>query len=813
MTTKSYVLNSNLFLVRQSVTQQAKAQALPAATPTNHIMVVDRSGSMHYDLPALREHIKSKLPRLMKKEDTLTIIAFSSRGECEEIITGEPVTTLTELADVQEAIDQGLRSRGMTGFVDPLNKLLSVIAGLAKKNSNPASLLFLSDGYENQSSKSDVLKAVEAVAPLVAAATVVAYSFYADLAFLTTMAEKFGGTLIQSTEMVKFTPALDNALCKQVVGTGKKTSVDLLDRDLVEGVVFSLVDGEILTFLPEGGSVTIPESVTEVFYLSTTVVGEKVRGNVGTTLKNFAKGNAAYKERHNGIIAAAYAAISLFAVRMKPDVVLDLLKATGDVRFIADFAKLFGKDRYLAFQQEAAKAAFDPSFRLVDGWDPNKVPREDAFTIMELLQLLQSDDGNRVLLNSPEFKYNRIGRKTVDGNLRLTKEEQAELATLQASLGGLKDIAKIKEVTARISELANKPEPLKFVEKENKDGYTVDKLVFNEDRPNVSIMVRKEGTVDLSSRKEPTSMMGREEVKAFPTFIFRNYTIIKDGLPNVELLPVRLTTATWDALKSAMTSGRLGSGVLGGTTSWDAGMRECVDTVLDLSQMAITNRQNTKAISARKLFEAHYELTKARAAQKVFKALLEGLPAVEGKGGKSLGFLKQYGQEGAAWLKEQGITDYSGFSPKVVVAESTDVYMSKVLEVKMKGYSTLPSMADFRKQMEANKLNGPGQLMKLAYDHFVDLTKRTDKKMIDDPVNSAGFDRQRFERDWLEGCLFQATRKVRQQLFTVADMKTSLIVSQTWFCDLPLDETKMSLTLDGQQFDFETVLAEKEEKI
>ena len=795
MTTTSYKLDSNLFLVRQAVSSTTAA-AYPADQETNHLVIVDRSGSMSGELERIATHIKAKLPTLVRDGDTLSIVVFSSRGDCQRVITAEPVSTLADLVEVHSQIDKFFRVNGMTGFLQPIQAISDVVATCAQKNSNPLSVIFMSDGGENQSPRADVLKAVSESAALIAAATVVSYGFYSDIPFLTQMAEKWGGSLILSDRFSKFTPVLDNALQKRVVGTGKK--IILSHESFLPPVfktVFSLDETDILTYdLDEDGDFHVADGTKEVFYLSSEVVGKLVRGNIGTTIKNFSKGNAAYKARHDGIISAVYAAISLFAIRMKPEIVLQLLKATGDVRFIEYFAGLFGRQKYSEFQEEAKKAAFDASLRLVNGWDPTRIPRDDAFTVMDFLRLLQSDEDNKVLLNHPDFSYDRIGRKRVDANLRLTKEESAELANLTTGMAGLKDIADIKKAVARIEELSHKPEPLKFVENENKEGYSVRNLVFNEDRPNVSILVKKEGTVALQARMDGYRIedLGGMIPATFETFIFRNYAIVKDGLVNVGKLPCALTKQSLSQLDAAYQEGRLSFQAFTFGTSVDG-----IDNlVMDLSKLPILNRQQVKAVSAEALFRLHYRLTKARAAQKVYKALLAELPGAGGAGSKSLNFAAKYGPEGAAWLAQQGFTDYSGFAPKQLTTEPTDVYMAKVLEIKLKGYSTLPSMTEYRKQVAGSKLNGPGRLMNEAVQAYEAQGSPPDP------------------RTHLEALLYQAEREVRSCLFDVAQMKTSIIVGQTWFTEFSdLSQNTMTLVIDGQTLEFTADLKEVEEKI
>ena len=772
--TTSIKIADKLYLVTQPV--QNVKKAVPASVATNHVMVVDVSGSMSYELPQIRQHIKTKLPKLMREADTLSLIAFSGRGQFWRILTAEPIATLADLTDVNTAIDRWLRPVGLTGFKEPIEDAARVIAEVSKKNSNPFSLFFMSDGCDNQWSRAEIVKAVEATAPGLSAATVVEYGYYADRPLLTQMAERWGGSLCFSEDFVRFSPVLDAAIQRRVMGA-KKIDVKV-EGDPVAGLAWTTTDDEIVTYGLTGGVAGVPETTQTVYYLSSSPIGTDAK---------------VYD------IAPVYAAISLFAVRMRPDIVLPLLKVTGDVALIDEFAGCFGKQRYSAFQDHAKAAVFDETKRLTAGYNPNQIPRDDAFTVLDVLRVLQADDQNRVLLGHEAFRYGRIGRARVDANTRLSQAEQDELATLTDQLRTKRDVNDIKEINFKIAALTNKPEPLKFTEDDagKDEGYPVSNLTYNEDRPNVSVLVRKDGTVDLSGRL-PEQFKGKGLGKIpeqFRSFVFRNYTIVRDGIVNVHELPVRLSAETRAQLDRAVQDGRLRAGAI--RTAQDG------TTVLALSELPVTNRKSVQAVSARELFELHWDLTKARAAQKVYGAFLKELP---GTAPKSQGFAALYGDDGAAWLAEQGLTDYSGFGPKVLTTEATDVYVAKQLAVKVKGYSTLPSLNDLRKQIEKGKLNGPGQLMRTAYDEVVAFLASQAVKKAANPDDVA--------RTWLDGKATQQTRLARELLFGLAQLKTSVLVGQTWFTEFKsLDENSMELTFDKTKLAFTAVAEEYEEKV
>lgn len=778
----SFIVADKLYLVRQDVPQKGKTAAKPAEVPTNHIAIIDCSGSMYGELPRIREQLKKRLPKLLKAEDTFSLIWFSGRGQFGTLLEAEPVATLTDLAAVNQAIDRWLQPQGLTGFKEPLEEVTRLVARVGKKTGgNPFALFFLSDGCDNQWGRADILKAVEKAAGVVAQATFVEYGYYADRPLLTAMAEKAGGQMIHAQDFDAYVPTLENALQKRSSGAPR---VEVkVDGDAVRGFVWTAQDGDLVTYAIDGGTVKVPENTGAFWYLSPTVVGQK-----GPDLTSSFKDAGNPNKDNMGLAAlpAAYAAISLFSTRMAPEVVLPFLKATGDVAFIDQFGGLFGKQKYSEFMDAAKAAVFDSKKRLTKGYDPKKVPAEDAFTVLDVLKLLQSDDENRVLLDDKRFKYSRIGRGRVDAATVLTADEQAKVAALTAELAKAgKNAKKASEITAQITAITNKPEPLTFVADPAPEGYAVSSLTYNEEKPNVSMLVRKTGTVDISAAGAPSGLPGK-----FPTFVFRNYAIVKDGLVNVSVLPVKLSQKTLETLFDAAAQGRLPENVaIGGE---DGVM------LLNLGLLPVINRQMVKATSAKALFEAEWALLKTQAAQKVYNTLLKDLAGTK----KSEGFVEKYGQEAADWLKAQGFTDYSGFSPKSVQAESTDVYTAKELSVSVKGFSAIPSLNDFKKQAAKGKFTPSASLMEAAYKDAEAFLATADGK-----------DQAKAEA-WLKAKVKALDVERRQRIAAKAQAVFCVIVGQVWFSEFSsLDENAMTLTIDGQKLDCKVEMKEVEVKI
>lgn len=750
----SYEIEKGLHLVKQTI---AKGNTKPKAveTPTNHVAVIDCSGSMSYELPKIREQLKKKLPKLLKDGDTFSMIWFSGRGEFGALIEAEPVATLTDLNDVNKAIDRWLRPVGLTGFKEPLAEVEQLVTRVGKKNKNPFALFFMSDGCDNQWPRAELLKVVEKTAGVLASATFVEYGYYADRPLLASMAEKAGGVHIHADAFDKFEPVFEAAMQKRPLG-GKRIEVDV-GGDPIGGFAFAFDDGEITTYDVSTGKGTVPEAATVIWYLSPTVVGD-----VANKLSNTTSSSSP------DAMAAAYGAMSLFAVRMKPEVVYPILKATGDVRFINAFSICFGKQKYSEFMDAAKYAAFDSKLRYVEGYDPNKVPADDAFTVLDLLRVLADDDSTRVMLKHPEFKYSRISRGRVDADENLTADEQEQLEAIRTKMAGEKSAAKLKVLQTEIDTiLATKRDALKFVEDESfvDAGYPISNLTYNECSPNISVLVKRTGTVDLTARADHKKFNIPTQ---FGTHTWRNYAIVSHGLVNVERLPVRISQKTYDALRAANVAMAL----------TPKGTEAVI--VIDVKPLPIINRKMVKAVSAKDIIELEWNLLQARAAQKVYKAYQDELfPGVKFKGYTDL-----YTADGATWLKEQGLTS-NGFSPKSVQADSKDFIMGKELDIKIKGCSKLDSVKAVREKIAAKKkLNPCDTFMSNAITEVDDFLKKNPKNL---------------HEKWLTGQTQMQVATTRGLIYQTSQIKFGIIVGQVWFTEFKsLDENQMTVKLDGQ---------------
>lgn len=770
ITDHSFKISESLYLVRYTIPNETAATGKSVEVATDHIMVIDCSGSMSYELPRIREQAKKKLPKMLKAEDTLSIVWFSGKNECGILLEAEPVATLADLKVVETAIDRWLRPVGMTGFKEPLIKVAELGQKLAKMHPKSARhFFFMSDGCDNQWNRGEILKAIEQAAGAVTSCTIVEYGGYSDRPLLTAMAERCGGSFIFAEDFDRYAPLVEAALTRKVTSS-KRIEVSI-QGDPIGGFAYALSGGDLLTFSTTDGKIAIPEDTREVYYLSPSSIGVKAE------MPSFLPGKTA-----SSVIDATYAAVSLMAVRMKPDVVFPLLKLTGDVTFITQFSTCFGKQKYSDFMELSKTAAFDARLRLTNGYDPNLVPREDAFTVLDVFNLLQHDDNARVLMDDPAFKYKRIGQERVDAVDQFTKEEQIEVDRLRDEMSKTRDAKKLKELSDKLSAIADKPDKLKFTRIPQPEGYEIDDLVFNGSRPNVSFRVLYKGTVDLSKRladvKEPWKSKIPEK---FETQQYRNYAAVKDGFINIETLPATVSESTFAKLKA--------EGVVSGTY--------VKRVVLELRKLPVINRKMINGLSAKTFFELNYELKRAQAAQKVYKDYAKLLLPVK----MVDAFVEKYGVDAAKWLEEQGFGFHGYAPPHTKGAPTTDEYNSRILDVSLKGLSSLPKVADVKAKLITSKdgkfewvpnpkLNAPSALMAVA-------VKEIESFLVGDAYTKAKA-KDKVLQAWLEGQTKAAIEKTRTLIFDISQATFSIIVGQGWFAEFPTqDQNEMTINVDG----------------
>lgn len=684
--------------------REIAAAATPAIVPTHHVVSIDISGSMYGVLSELRRHLKNKLASLVGPQDTVSLIGFSGRNQCYLIADSCPINNGGDLQALHTAIDRFLQPTGLTGFKAPLEMTSAVIDRIKSRDTGSNfNMFFLSDGYENQSPESEVLTACQNVASRVDTAAVVEYGYYANRPLLTKMAELLGGALVFAQDFQSYSNSLESALGGK---SSKKISLKL-DFAAPMGFAFAVLNEQIVSFAVEDGAIAIPESVTEVAYFTTE------------------SADIAYKEKASDAIA--FASLVPLAQRMKTNDVFQVLGALGDVSLVQGFASCFSKEDYNLFLEEVRGAVIDPSKRYVLGYSATAVPKDDAFTVLHMLDALTESEENLFYPYHESFVYERTtaARDAAEGTATFSVNDKSK-------------------------------------------GYPINGIVFNETRANVSIRVRVEGTVTLP-KDHPAELPD-----TVPSFIYRAYNIVKDGIVHTRRLPVSLSKETFKKLKD--------EGVIPKSKRYKAG--DVI--VLDFPKLPVINRQMVKEVTAKETFEMAVELALLKGAQKVMNDYRKQIAPKESVKSKIL-----YGESAVEYLKSVGVTDFNGFNPSSTKGEVTDHYIAKELKIAVAGLSSLPKVSDVEDAI------AKGAKLKIGQFVMKDALEKLDAFMKSEIYVKAA-DKSSLIETWIEGEQQAAVNKTRQLIVKMAQRKFAIIVGQVWFSDFKsLDEDTLKVNMPG----------------
>lgn len=628
------------------------------------------------------------------------------------------VAKVKNLKNVFEKIDD-MQTIGLTGFVEPLKQVADLVARLPKENVKE--MFFLTDGYDNQWSEKEILKECEKLAGVVDHSYLVEYGWYCNRPLIEKMAEILQATHLFSEDYESYELLAEKAISEILT---KKVRVKVNGKPHNNSVFFYHYDNVNIAKLDEEGYVLLPEDLAAYSFVE--------EGSQAETLE-------ATQENYLALYAAASARDS--------SMVYALLKKLGDVKLIKMYVNAYSKQDLTKFLDEVGLGVADSANRMTQGCDYNLVPREDAYNVLEMLEDLMKE-GNKLYPDHPAFQYKRIGRATEKVSVAERIEKAKEAMTSST------DLEQLKKDTEKMMNLLNSGD-LEFKAKTVDSGIDISRLTWNEDRPNVSILIRREGTVDL-----PKNKFG---IETLDSFIYRNYTIIKDGILNMNVLPVSLSKATFEKLQE--------NGLLSGETFDEKKVYE-----LDFSPLPVINRKMVKSVSAVEIFSKQLDLETLKGKAKVFKYYLNELQPKT-----SVNWKNQYGEEAVSWLAEQGLTEYNGFSPKVKSVESTDFYIGKQLSIKIKGLSALPKVSEVEEKVtKGGKLTIKDLAMAQAIKEYATVKGSSEAERI----------------TFLEKQLESIKTQEKQIMLEMSKVKFSTIIGQVWFKEFDDVDADSSMEMD-----------------
>ena len=715
MSDKQHAISSIIF---QDVVSQP--------SPTNHVFIVDVSGSMYSTLPKIREHLKNNLAGLVKENDTVSLLYFASKGKYGQVFVGEPIRSLTDLTHINNQIDRFIKPMGCTGFVEPLNLAIEITKQLPKENIN--SLIFMTDGYDNEWSDAEILSVSTLVNKHFDQKTIIEYGWYCNHDLLVKMAEAMAAVHVFTENYSDYEPEFEKTIQQN---GAKRKQVDLTGW-AEQGADTALYrdNGKMVMLKIDGDKVFVPENIDKIW-----VTGRGMVDQVDP-------------EMHpEDLLVLLYYA--LFTNDAKA--VWKILSALGDVNLVQKYSTTFSKQDHINLVDEVLLCINDVRERFKGGRVVGSVPDENAPTIFDVLNLLVDSDVN-IITNANILGYQR-------GGVRRTQREDDTEDKLADLIAETKDKEERKRLALQLAE--NESWTPEFIADDILGITSINTLVYNSSRPNINIQTSLDGTV-------PVPEHIREQFKLpelIRTHIYRNYTVVRDGIVNMRSIPVLFD----DKLTAEIIDKLVEYGCSAVTKPLPDGRQYLL---LRLDYVPLMNLSMVQDLNGKEFAEQHFRLQELKARQKVLKFYRD---EIVGKV-NAANLAKQYGDEAAALLSSKGIRDY-GFSPLTDAVEPTDFYLAKEFNVKIKGLSSLPSVAAVLKKIEGKKnLNLGDQLMAKMIKSFTQFRES-------DMVKSSSVGQQMLET-FIKDETKAAIDEVRALNKELSRVLYAVVVGRAWFSDV-----------------------------
>jgi len=718
-----YEIKKDLYLVEQII----PGSEIPIKPdPVNHIWIYDRSYSMSWDLPALAKDLIYKAKDI-PKGDTLSLGWFSSEGEFNFILKGFRVTDGADYKILENAINKNKTPVGCTCFSEILQDTEKVIEDLSVI-SDVFSLMLFTDGYpvvRNYSREiQSIYDAIDKLEGKVTSSCMIGYGNYYNKNLMMEMAERLGGSLIHSNDLPEFRVALDG-LIKNSSNSMGKIPIKFTGAQPTKDIIFSLnvhfnksasinvyrqkEDGTVM-YSPTTGA------AKEYIYFLT----DKLSGDEEEVV--IAENNFLRPTNKESMLQAIYALSCILNQKTKTDEALEVVGSLGDSRLVDTLYNSFTNSEHGEAEEALRKAIYSPKERILSGYNPYYLPPANAFCLIDAVELLMQDEKAFFYPYHEDFKYKKISRGTkMKGDYPKFTAEKNPKCALSA-------------------------------------------LTWHKSRLNLSIKATIKGTIDLGEKAEKLGF-----AKNYPTYIYRNYALVKDGFLNTPWLPVTLSEETYHKLYA--------EGII-----WHSTWEKDRVYVLELNKIPVMNRAIAEGkTSAKDLSKKVFQEIELQAKLKVLNDVKKSL---EEKTNFVDSVFSGLNEEQTDFLKEKGI-GRNGYSPAMEDAEPVDFYYAKEFSVKVKSFSSLPSVKDTQKRIASGKLRPSDEIIKIG----IDLYEQSPVKDMSDQVKLT----------WVNEKIKELKSEMLKIRFDIQRTKFAIILGKKWFDEFENRE-ESTLVVDGKTF-------------
>ena len=495
----------------------------------HRLFVIDCSGSMASSIDELKTHLSNQIPVLCKPTDYLSVLWFKHIGECGVLQEHVQIQNSTALSELTSCIHYYLKASGGTCFGQVMAKAIL----LARKYQETCQLFFMTDGCENSTEVCPLTTTdglFEKASHIFASIVLVEYGWYTDRERIAKLTELAQGTRVFDKDFAQLSCSVDQYLQNPLQPTVRRTIAD-------PHKTFAVVYDQLRVFT--SNSIKLPCSMTKAFVFHPQ---EEVN------LSSFTEHDA-------------YAFVWYLLFTQHDLHTQKVLMELKDTYLLRKFNTCFSTQDYEALIADVKDMYLNPQHRFKEGRGAGEYPT-DAFTLLDLLALLQQDETALFYPYHPQFKYDRISAFVDSADAQEMREHDIDRA----------------------------------------QGCRVE-LSYHQKRANVHIRCQVVGTKET----------GKKNTRYSTTF-WRNYSIIKDGVRHVDSVAISCSRKVYDVL---LTNGCLAHPI--------PSFKRGAVFVVDLTNLPVMNRQmvSKESLDVAKFLQLHQQRVELQARRKYLSSRLE----------------------------------------------------------------------------------------------------------------------------------------------------------------------------------------------
>lgn len=620
---KSYKVSESFYLNEIPVKVELKKEA----KPKHQYIIIDRSGSMWGNLDNVLDVIVNYVDKL-PEGSKVSLGWFSGYSEYGLSV---PYELKKEKQGVVNTVNSYRYALGCTNFTEILQKINK------DSEERQASLFFFTDGYHNCGPFSEVIKTLKELKDNLEVSVFVGCG-YINRDNMNEMAAITNGGFVHLNSFTEFSQALDDFM--EGVQESNSGVIAVIPEEAEN--ICSILGKNIISYEKENNEIRYKASNKKkqvIYCTSSKPLGEEQQFGKDEVLPRTI---AYYLIQHN-----------------KTPEALKILDILGDKYYIRKLYNTFTQEEYASVENEILKSIFDSRKRYKEGKVVGYLPSDNAFCVLDALDIISNDDTAIIHLNDKEFEYHKtsIASEQQDGSkLEYPKD-------IKASANNLK---------------------------------------YHDSRLNLNLNVMYKADVCLDKNQftktnainEDLSKYGLKDNQKYPVNCIRNYNIILDGKLNTpKLVLSKLSKNSIVKLTNNLT------------------FREDGKYVIDLSSLPLINKGYLTETSAMSLADKCWEAQQLSTELSVLKYLIGTLKIVK---------TDKLDEDLETFLADNFYIKNGSYQPPKTSVESTDEYLSYEFSISFKGYSKPTASSVIKKIITNGKLTEREKPVKRYYEAHKD---------------------------------------------------------------------------------------------